>query len=51
MHEMMQTIVTDDRGVSRGSSQLHCAKTALRINVLFGVNTWGPTEHCVTRGP
>jgi len=50
MHAMhkMQPIVTDVRGVcpqsvclSRGSTRLHCAKTAERIKILFGVNTLG----------
>jgi len=42
MHEM-QTIVTEYRGVcpSRGSTQLHCAKTVERIKIRFGVNTGG----------
>jgi len=46
MHEM-QSILTDVRSVcqsvclSRGSSRLHCAKTAEQINMLFGVNTSG----------
>jgi len=44
MHDR-QTIVTDDRGIcpsvsqSRGSTRFHCAKTAKRIKILFGVNT------------
>jgi len=39
----MQTIVTDDSGacLSRGSTRLHCTKTAVRINVLFWLNTPG----------
>jgi len=43
----MLTIVTDVRGVclsvclSRGSTRPHCAKTAERIKMLFGVNTVG----------
>jgi len=34
MHEM-KTIVADVRGVCRGLTQLHCAKTAKRIKMLF----------------
>jgi len=63
MHEM-QPIVTDARVVcpsvhqsvsqsSRGSTRLHCAKTAELIKMLFGVNTLRgqrETGHCVTRG-
>jgi len=46
MHEM-QTTVTDVSDVclslclSRGSTQLHCAKTAERIKILFRMNTLG----------
>jgi len=52
MHEM-QTIVTDIRGVrqsvclSRGSTRLHCAKTAEQIKMLFGVNSLGSQENIV----
>jgi len=50
MHEM-QTNVTDDRGVcqsvclSHGSTRLHCARMAKRIEILFGVNTPGGQEN------
>jgi len=45
----MQSIVTDDGDVcpsvclslSRGLTRLHCAKTAERIKMLFGVSTPG----------
>jgi len=56
MHEM-QTIVTDVRGVcpsvclSRGSTRLHCAKTAKRVKILFGVNTHGAQETPCYMGP
>jgi len=50
MHEM-QPIVADVSGVcpsvslSGGSTRLHCAKTAERIKLLFGVNTlWRPRD-------
>jgi len=58
LHRMpeMQTFVTDVRGVrpsvclSRGSTRLHCVKTAEQIKILFGVNTLGgPKEHRVRR--
>jgi len=59
MHEM-QTIVTDIRGVcmsvrppvclSRGSTRLHCAKTAEQIKILFGVNTLGGPRNIVLDG-
>jgi len=45
--KLHQPIVTDVRGVcssvclSRGSTRLHCGKTAERIKMLFGVNTPG----------
>jgi len=46
MHEM-QSVLTDVCGVclsicqSRGSTRLHCAKTAEWIQILFGVNSLG----------
>jgi len=42
MHDM-QTIVTDVPAVclSCGPTRLHCAKTAERIKIQFGVNTSG----------
>jgi len=49
----MQTIVTDVCGVclsvclSHGSSQLHCAKMAEQIKMLFGVNTSGGPRNIV----
>jgi len=52
MPEMLIT-VTDDRGVclsvclSRGATQLHCTKTAERIEILFGVNTLGSPRNIV----
>jgi len=47
----MLTIATDIHVcLSRGFTQLWCAKTAERIEVLFGVKTWGPKEHHVRRG-
>jgi len=48
MHET-QTIATGDRGVclSRGLTGLHCAKTAERINILFGVNIFGGPRNIV----
>jgi len=55
MHEM-QPIVTDDRGVclsvslSRGSTRLHCAKTAERIKLLLAVNTLGGPRDIVLHG-
>jgi len=55
MHEM-QSIATDVRGVcqsvclSRGSSQLRCAKTAEQIKMLFGVNTPGGPWNVVLDG-
>jgi len=59
MHDM-QTIVTDVYGVcqsvslslSRGSTRLHCAKTAEQIKMLFGVNTFeGPRNIVLDGGP
>jgi len=56
MHEM-QTIVTDVRGVcpsvclSRGSTRLHCAKTAERIKILLGVNTPAGPRNMLDGGP
>jgi len=57
MHEM-QAIVADVRGVcpsvclSRGSTRLHCAKTAKHIKVLFRLNTLGgPRKTVLDRGP
>jgi len=55
MHEM-QPIATDVHIVclflclSRGSSQLHCAKTAEQIKMLFGVNTPGGPWNIVFHG-
>jgi len=55
MHEM-QTLATDDRGVcpsvslSCGSTQLHCAKTAEQINILFRANTLGGLCNIVLDG-
>jgi len=42
MHEL-QTIVIDVRGVclSRGSSPLHCTKTAEQMKMLFMMNSAG----------
>jgi len=40
MHEM-QTIVIDDRGALRSSAQLHGAKMAEQIKMLFRVNRGG----------
>jgi len=47
MHEM-QSALTNVRGVcvSRSSSQLHCAKMAKQIKMLFGVNTPGAHKTC-----
>jgi len=50
MHEML-TILTDVRGV-RQSSQLHCAKMAEQIKMLFGVNIpGGPLNTVLDVGP
>jgi len=55
MHEM-QPIVTNVRGVcpsvclSRGSTRLHCAKTAEWIKMLFWVNTFGSPRDIVLHG-
>jgi len=57
MHQM-QTIVTNDPGVcllvclseSSGSTQLHCAKTAERIKMVFAVNTLGGPRNIVLVG-
>jgi len=56
MHQM-QTIVTDVRlcvvsvrCLSRGSTRLHCAKTAERIKIVFGVNTPGSPRNIVLHG-
>jgi len=55
MHET-QPAVTDVRGVcppvcrSRGSTRLRCAKTAERIKMLLGVNTFGGSLDIVLHG-
>jgi len=55
MHEM-QTIVTNDRCLSvslsllRGSTQPHCAKTAVQIKMLFEVNIPGGPRNIVLAG-
>jgi len=55
MH-VMQTIVTDDRGVcqavclSHSLTRLHCAKMAEQIKMLFGVNTPGSPCNIVLDG-
>jgi len=52
----MQTVVTDDRGVcpsvclSRGSTRLHCAKTAERMKMLFAVNSFEGPRNIVLDG-
>jgi len=52
MHEM-QSILTDVCGVclsvclSCGSSRLHCAKMAVQIKMLFGLNTPGGSWNIV----
>jgi len=54
MHDMQPT-VTDDRGVCLtvchgGSTLLHCAETAERTKMLFGVNTLGSPRDIVLHG-
>jgi len=50
MHEIL-TILADVHSfcLSRGSSQLHCAKMAEQIKMLFGVNTHGVLWNIVIR--
>jgi len=53
MHEI-QSILTNVCRIrlSRGSYQLHCAKTAEQIKMLFGVNTpWNPRNIVLDVGP
>jgi len=53
---MHDTQTTDVRGVcppvclSRGLTRLHCAKSAKRIKILFGVNTFGGPRTTVLDG-
>jgi len=52
MHSM-QPIATDDCGVclSRGSTGLHCGKTAEWLKMLWGDYSWGPWKIVLDGGP
>jgi len=60
LHRIHETIATDNRVVrlsasvsvclSRDSTRFRCAKTAKRINIVFGVNTFGGPWNIVLDG-
>jgi len=51
MHEM-RTIAFDDpvECLPRGFTQFCCVNTAERIEIMLGLDSWGPSKHCVRLG-
>jgi len=46
----VRQLVCLSRGLTRGSTQLHCAKMAEQIKMMFGVNTPGGPWNIVSDG-